>query len=177
MNFKKVNKYEPFWQLTRVNLKTERELKKKFNLLLLFLKKNKTKESYARAINWLEGLKRGYKKHSFHKVTECDKQISNLYKIYKTLPSESIKIDGPYIKNVIKTFKDEDLQLMWANLFDYEKKFTGKGYRHNDLENLTNNIHYEFNRRGLKLNFKTYKEILELRKKSKLKEKQRIFFF
>lgn len=182
-SYKEINKYEPRWQLTRVRLKTIKNIEEKFIVLEEFLEANKTYEAWGRGINWLEGLKRGYKRSSGDNVLKCQDIIDSLESLISRLPHEEFAIDSSYIAEVLGQITTVDLLSIWTSLYDYEKDFTGRGYRHAKLELLVDQLYLEIDRRNhtsyLNLQKRPYENILGFRNESNSNKKtntKRFFF-
>lgn len=178
-SIREVNKYEVNWQIVRTSVKGKKvSLEEKLSKVWNYFQTYKTYEAWARSVNWLNGLLLGYKASGDIEAMDKVQTAFDQYGDGEGLPNELFSV-AIQTQNVLK-HSFEDRFTLYKDLFKYEKNFTSRRYRHNDLEKLVNLLWHVFRAKKeldkipAKLNFD---EVVRFRKEYKSGTSKQKFFF
>ena len=141
----KVNKYVNEWQRTRINAKRATDVDRKLSIVYGYLKYNNwAPQPLERAINWAEGLQRGYK---------AAKQVAAQEKIRVWIEEQNLHVNGPDPEEIEDRpmSQMESCTLIWlyVDLVNRSARWLAGSYWHNDQEEYLDALAAEVHRRGV----------------------------
>ena len=117
MKSKDITKYDPAWQMTRVEVKGSNvPLLTKLTTVGDFFRVNRTKDNQERIINWLEGLWKGIKRTASASDAKMVEQATLLWGTIKDLPKEQPKTPEE-TREILLTYPLSKRLLLWKDLY------------------------------------------------------------
>jgi len=146
-----VTKYEPYWQLLRASVKGPKlSLEEKLRLAEEFFLSNPTFDNWERVTNWMEGVRIVYNKQPDspkYKTVSLYMDRMNRAKT-ETLAKEDPLSDDQKLK-IFRTFADNDLKVIWEDLYKRNEKWSNKGYYHEEQNEFVALLAQVIEERGL----------------------------
>lgn len=134
-----VSKYNILWQLTRVQNKKEKNLEFKLQNVLAFLYRYPSAENKERILNYLKGLKLGYKTKN-DIIDKCFNEINNIETSNKDIDIPLFSVDS------------EKLLYLYKDLYQRNEKWLRDNYRNFELNEFLIKLYKELQKRNVKVN-------------------------
>jgi hypothetical protein len=116
MKSKDITKYDPAWQMTRVEVKGSNiPVATKLSIVNHFFRQNKTLDNQERILNWLDGLWKGIKRTSNSEIEKLIKDAQILWSA-KDLPKEQPKTPEE-TREILLTYPLSKRLLLWKDLY------------------------------------------------------------
>lgn len=173
-----ITKYDPDWQIIRVKVKGPTVgLEDKLKIVSQYYNRNKTVDAWERVVNWLEGLSMGYRSSGDNQaISRIATEISFYNGIKPSAKQERLAADT--LVSRLSMYPYSERVQLWRDLFDRNKKWLNKGYRHVEHNEFMDALGRLFvkNRETIPDNV-SIEKLEELRKKSATLDNTHKFFF
>lgn len=177
---KNITKFDVEWQIIRSSIKGQKtSFDEKIEKALDYLERKKSIDAKERVMNWLEGLRMGYKaSKSFEKIKVIDDLLGKIKERKMDLKEDEItSVD--WVEELSKFDASSKLKL-WKDLYTRNAKWLKNGYLNEELNEfhmiLTDDLEKNHVKAFQKIESKN--EMLEeLRLKSLYMENSHTFFF
>ena len=116
MKSKDITKYDPAWQITRVEVKGSNiPVQTKLSIVNHFFRQNKTLDNQERILNWLDGLWKGIKRTANSEIEKLIRDAQILWSV-KDLPKEQPKTPEE-TREILLTYPLSKRLLLWKDLY------------------------------------------------------------
>jgi hypothetical protein len=117
MKSKDITKYDPAWQMTRVEVKgSNTSIPDKLRIVDDFFRKNRTVDNQERVLNWLDGLWKGIKRTATPEIEENINNARVLWLNIRNLPKEQPKTPEE-TREILLTYPLSKRLLLWKDLY------------------------------------------------------------
>jgi len=117
MKSKDITKYDPAWQMTRVEVKgSNTSIPDKLQIVDDFFRKNRTVDNQERVLNWLDGLWKGIKRTATPEIEENINNARVLWLNIRNLPKEQPKTPEE-TREILLTYPLSKRLLLWKDLY------------------------------------------------------------
>lgn len=177
---KDITKYDVDWQIVRSKVKGPKtDLISKLGEVRKYWDITKTKDSWERIVNWLEGLRMGYiAAKNQQALNDIDNEIL-WYKQQAPTKKEQVLTDNLH-KNKISKYAFNERIALWKDLFTRNKKWLAKGYFHPEHNHFMDLLYDVFVTKKEDANIPTnysFNNLQALRQAAVGKENTHKFFF